>query len=76
MKLIFINLHLKFSFYSDTPLQRSENIPSFAECEEFLNDSELLNEVKDSALDKQLALMDRYDFMLNFEIQVEVFRTV
>ncbi|KAK7580254.1 hypothetical protein V9T40_000883 [Parthenolecanium corni] len=48
-----------FGNVSDTPLQRSENIPSFAECEEFLNDSELLNEVKDSALDKQLSLMDR-----------------
>ncbi|XKL59884.1 hypothetical protein PGB90_000900 [Kerria lacca] len=43
----------------DIPLPKSENIPSFAECEEFLNDSELLNEVKDPALDKQLALMDR-----------------
>lgn len=45
--------------FSDTPLQRSECIPTFAECEEFLNDSELLGEVKDPALDKQLALMDR-----------------
>lgn len=47
------------SCITDTPLQRSENIPTFAECEEFLNDSELLGEVKDPALDKQLALMDR-----------------
>lgn len=48
-----------FGTIPDTPLQRSENIPTFAECEEFLNDSELLGEVKDPALDKQLALMDR-----------------
>ncbi|XP_065212801.1 microspherule protein 1-like [Planococcus citri] len=48
-----------FGTVPDTPLPRSENIPTFAECEEFLNDSELLGEVKDPALDKQLALMDR-----------------
>lgn len=60
-KPIFIYLYRLMFLHSDTPLQRSENIPSFAECEEFLNDSELLNEVKDSALDKQLSLMDRYD---------------